>query len=154
MHARPRPASAQGRHRGSTTAAPRLKSFLGPPDTHTLTVWVVFLTSISATGSHSVFSRIYSPALHGALHQTYQISRSCRSTKPHPISTRWKIFRHSAEGLCGDFRRDLHVWTSLTLQQFVSENTSHNRQDYPKHPVVISLGDKFSGVLSQLCMRV
>lgn len=96
MHPQPRPARAQpskGRHRGSRMAALQLKSFLGPPDLDMLTVWVVFLPSISATGSHAQLSCIYSL---GALYQTCPISRSCRSTEPHPVSTRWKIFRHSA----------------------------------------------------------
>lgn len=38
-------------HRGNTTEALQLRSLLGPPDTDMLTVWIVFLTSISATGS-------------------------------------------------------------------------------------------------------
>lgn len=96
MHPQPQPASAQpgkGRHRGSRTAALQLKSSLGPPDLDMLTVWVVFLPPISATGSHAQLSCTYSL---GALYQTRPISRSCRSTEPHPASTRWKIFRHSA----------------------------------------------------------
>lgn len=64
-HARPEPASAQPstgrhRHRGSATAAPQLKPFLGPPDIDTLTVWVVVPISISATGGHSQLSCTYS----------------------------------------------------------------------------------------------
>lgn len=63
MHTGPQPVNTQpstGRHRGNTTAALQLKSFLGPPDIDMLTVWVVFLPSISATGSHSQLSCIYS----------------------------------------------------------------------------------------------
>lgn len=58
-HTRPQPESMGG-HRGNTTAALQLRSLLGLPDMDMLTVWVVFLTSISATGSHSQLSCIYS----------------------------------------------------------------------------------------------